>query len=123
KQTRDSEIKFEVWMPSAGWNGKFQGVGNGGFAGSLSYPDIAGALSRGYASATTDTGHGGGDASWALGHPEKIVDYGHRAIHEMTEKGKLVVKAFYGDGPKHSYFASCSNGGGHGVRGAPSSTD
>lgn len=111
KPTSDSEIKFEVWMPSAGWNGKFQGIGNGGFAGSLSYPGLAGALARGYASATTDTGHGGGDASWALGHPEKIVDYGHRAIHEMTEKAKAIVSAFYGDGPKRSYFSSCSNGG------------
>jgi feruloyl esterase len=111
KPTSDSEIKFEVWMPSAGWNGKFQGVGNGGFAGSLSYPDLAGAVARGYASATTDTGHSGGDASWALGHPEKIVDYGHRAIHEMTEKAKAIISAFYGEGPKHSYFSSCSNGG------------
>jgi feruloyl esterase len=111
KPTNDSEIKFEVWMPSANWNGKFHGVGNGGFAGSISYTGLAGALARGYATASTDTGHSGGDASWALGHPEKIVDYGHRAIHEMTEKAKLVIKAFYGDGPKRSYFASCSNGG------------
>ncbi len=111
KPTNDSEIKFEVWMPSSGWNGKFHGVGNGGFAGSISYPGLAGALARGYATASTDTGHNGGDASWALGHPEKIVDYGHRAIHEMTEKAKSIIKAFYGDGPKRSYFASCSNGG------------
>jgi len=111
KPTSDSEIKFEVWLPSANWNGKFHGIGNGGFAGSISYTGLAGALARGYATASTDTGHSGGDASWALGHPEKIVDYGHRAIHEMTEKAKLVVKAFYGDGPKRSYFASCSNGG------------
>src|SRR5262245_22542513 len=115
KPTSDSEIKFEVWMPIANWNGKFQGIGNGGFAGSISYAGpaggLAGALARGYATASTDTGHSGGNAEWALGHPEKIVDYGHRAIHEMTEKAKLIVKAFYGDGPKRSYFASCSNGG------------
>src|SRR5262249_46670941 len=71
KPTSDSEIKFEVWMPVSGWNGKFQGVGNGGFAGSISYPALAGPLARGYASASTDTGHTGGDARWALGHPEK----------------------------------------------------
>ncbi len=119
KPTSDSEIKFEVWMPIANWNGKFQGIGNGGFAGSISYGGpaggLAGALQRGYATASTDTGHSGGDASWALGHPEKLVDYGHRAIHEMTEKAKLVIKAFYGDGPKRSYFASCSNGGRQGL--------
>src|SRR5262245_50118302 len=111
KPTSESEIKFEVWMPSSGWNGKFQGVGNGGFAGSISHQGLAGPLARGYAAASTDTGHTGGDASWALGHPEKIVDYGHRAIHEMTEKSKLIIRAFYGDSPKRSYFSSCSNGG------------
>jgi feruloyl esterase len=115
KPTSDSDIKFEVWMPSSGWNGKFQGIGNGGFAGSISYGGpaggLGGAVARGYAAASTDTGHTGGDASWALGHPEKIVDYGHRAVHEMTEKAKSIVTAFYGNGPKRSYFASCSNGG------------
>ena len=111
KPTSDSEIKFEVWMPAANWNGKFQGVGNGGFAGSISYAGLVGAVARGYAAASTDTGHSGGTAEWAPGHPEKVVDYGHRGIHEMTEKAKQVVKAFYGDGPTRSYFASCSNGG------------
>ena len=109
--TSDSEIKFEVWLPAANWNGKFEGVGNGGFAGSISYGGLAGAVARGYAAASTDTGHSGGNATWAPGHPEKVVDYGHRGIHEMTGKAKLVVKAFYGGGPKRSYFASCSNGG------------
>src|SRR5262247_313018 len=111
KPTADSDIKFEVWMPAAGWNGKFNGIGHGGFAGSIVHPALAASVFRGYATASTDTGHSTSDAVWALGHPEKIVDYGHRAIHEMTEKVKLVIKAFYGDGPKRSYFASCSNGG------------
>jgi feruloyl esterase len=111
KATPDSEIKFEVWMPVSAWNGKFHGIGNGGFAGSISFAGLAGALIRGYATASTDTGHTGGDASWAVGHPEKLVDYGHRAIHEMTEKAKLIVAAYLGTAPKRSYFSSCSNGG------------
>ncbi|HXF38688.1 MAG TPA: tannase/feruloyl esterase family alpha/beta hydrolase [Blastocatellia bacterium] len=111
KPTADSDIKFEVWMPTSGWNGKFQGIGNGGFAGSISYAGLAGAVARNYAAASTDTGHATSDASWALGHPEKIVDYGHRAVHEMTEKAKAIINAFYGNAPKRSYFASCSNGG------------
>jgi feruloyl esterase len=111
KPTSDSDIKFEVWLPVANWNGKFQGVGNGGYAGSISYRELAGAVSRGYASASTDTGHSGGNAEFAMGHPEKLIDYGHRAIHEMTVKAKLVIAAFYGNAPKRSYFASCSNGG------------
>lgn len=109
----DSHIEFEVWMPAAGWNGKFQGVGNGGFAGEINYSQMAAVLIAGYATASTDTGHkaGGTDAAWALGHPEKIIDYGYRAIHETTEKAKTLIRAFYGEPAKHSYFSSCSNGG------------
>jgi feruloyl esterase len=76
KPSSDSDIQFEVWLPLADWNGKFQGIGNGGFAGSVQYVGLASALAHGYATASTDTGHsaGGVDARWALGHPEKIVD-------------------------------------------------
>jgi hypothetical protein len=113
RPTPDSDIKIEVWMPATGWNGKFRGQGNGGFAGEIDYRALALAVLQGYASANTDTGHaaGGTDATWALGHPEKIIDFAYRAIHENTTIGKAAVKAFYGDAPKHSYFASCSNGG------------
>jgi hypothetical protein len=113
KPTADSFIKIEVWMPSSGWNGKFRGQGNGGFAGEIDYRALAFAVLQGYASAATDTGHAaeGTNATWALGHPEKIVDFAYRAIHEMTVVGKATVKAFYGDAPQHSYFANCSNGG------------
>jgi feruloyl esterase len=113
KPTPDSDIKIEVWMPSSGWNGKFRGQGNGGFAGEIDYRALGVAILQGYASASTDTGHAasGVDATWALGHPEKIIDFAYRAIHEMTSLGKATVKAFYGDAPKHSYFANCSNGG------------
>jgi feruloyl esterase len=109
----DSSITIEIWMPAAAWNGKFRGQGNGGFAGEIGYGALASALAQGYATAATDTGHAaaGTDATWALNHPEKIVDFAWRAIHEMTLAGKAAVKAFYGDSPKRSYFASCSNGG------------
>jgi feruloyl esterase len=113
KPSPDSDIKIEVWLPATAWNGKFRGQGNGGFAGEIDYRSLALAVLHGYASAATDTGHAasGVDASWALGHPEKIIDFAYRAIHEMTSLGKATVKAFYGDAPKHSYFANCSNGG------------
>ena len=111
--TKDSDIKMEVWLPLSGWNGKYQGVGNGGFAGTIFYQGLAEAVRHGYATTATDTGHSGSatDARWALGHPEKIVDFGHRAIHETSLNAKAVIKAFYGDSPKRSYFAGCSNGG------------
>ena len=113
RPSADSDIKFEVWMPSQNWNGKFNGVGNGGFAGSINYGGLAAALRAGYAAASTDTGHaaGGTDARWALDHPEKIVDFAYRAIHLTAETGKAIVQNFYGDAPRWSYFAGCSNGG------------
>jgi Tannase and feruloyl esterase len=109
----DSDIQFEVWLPLSGWNGKFQGVGNGGFAGSINYGGLAGAVRHGYAVASTDTGHhaSSGDATWALGHPQKVIDFGYRAIHETAEKAKTIIRAFYGDAPRRSYFSACSNGG------------
>jgi feruloyl esterase len=113
KPSEDSDIHAEIWLPARGWNGKFQGIGNGGFAGSIDFNALAGAVARGYAAAATDTGHhaGGTDAAWALNHPEKIADFGYRAIHETAEVAKGVIFAFYGSSPKRSYFNSCSNGG------------
>jgi feruloyl esterase len=107
----DSDIKVEVWLPAAGWNGKFLAVGNGGWAGSISYPAMADALGRGYATSSTDTGHTGGNGSFALGHPEKLIDYAWRSEHEMTVKAKAIIAAFYGEAPKLSYWNGCSAGG------------
>ena len=109
----DSAIPIEVWLPVKEWNGKFRGQGNGGFAGSIDFVGPAVALMQGYASGATDTGHSGGpgDASWALGHREKVIDFGYRAVHQMTAISKSVVHAYYGGAAKHNYFASCSDGG------------
>jgi Tannase and feruloyl esterase len=90
-------------------------VGGGGFAGVISYGAIATALNRGYATASTDTGHATPGGSWALGHPELVIDFGYRAIHEMTVKAKAIIEAFYGSGPRYSYFVGCSTGGRQGL--------
>ena len=108
---RDSEIKIEVWLPASGWNGKLQAVGNGAWAGTLGYPAMATALAAGYAAASTDTGHTGGNANFIVGHPEKLVDFEERAVHEMTGAAKAIVAAFYGRGPTFAYFNGCSTGG------------
>jgi len=108
-------VNFEVWMPVAGWNGKFQGVGGGGFAGVISYGAMVTALGRGYATASTDTGHNTPGGSWALNRPDLILDYAYRAIHEMTVKSKQIVEVFYGNGPRLSYFVGCSTGGRQGL--------
>lgn len=118
KPAKDSEIKLEVWLPPPSkWNGKFMGVGNGGFLGAVNYWEMDAALSRGYATASTNTGHDGGpgDASFALGHPEKVIDFGYRAVHEMTLKAKLAIAAYYGKTPKFSYWHGCSTGGRQGL--------
>ena len=109
--SRDSDIKIEVWMPASGWNGKFQAVGNGAFNGSIAYPAMMTALSRGYATSSTDTGHVGNSGSFALGHPEKVIDFGWRAVHEMTTASKTIIAAYYDAGPKFSYWNGCSAGG------------
>jgi hypothetical protein len=117
RPTRDSYIRFEVWLPMSAWNRKFLGVGNGGFAGSINYGAMAGNLRRGYVTAATDTGHEGDaeDASWAFKHSEKVNDFGYRALHATVENAKALIQAFYSDPVQHSYFDSCSDGGREGL--------
>ena len=117
KPTADSDIKMEIWLPAAGWNGKFLAVGNGGWNGNIDQNAIATALRRGYAAASTDTGHEGGGGAW-MQNKEKLIDYGHRAVHEMTVKAKAIVNAFYDSAPKFSYFNGCSAGGRQGLKAA-----
>jgi len=109
--TSDSDIKVEVWLPANGWNGKFQAVGNGGWAGVISYSAMADAIRAGYATASTDTGHVGGRGTFALGHPEQLIDFAWRSEHEMTVYAKAIIQAFYGRPPARSYWNGCSTGG------------
>jgi len=115
KPTSDSTINAELWLPADRWNGKLLIVGNGGFAGSIQgYGDMQIALRLGYATAGTDTGHSAADGPngmFALGHPEKIVDFAYRAVHETTVKSKELIKAFYNASVQYSYFKGCSTGG------------
>jgi feruloyl esterase len=110
KPSPRSDIKAEVWLPAGGWNGKLQVVGNGGFAGTISYPAMANALVAGYASASTDTGHTGPAAN-TFANEDVLVDFAYRAIHETTVAAKKVVDAFYGTAPRFAYFNGCSTGG------------
>ncbi|MGH7604986.1 MAG: tannase/feruloyl esterase family alpha/beta hydrolase [Gemmatimonadaceae bacterium] len=112
-----SHIGVEVWLPVTGWNGRYLGAGNGGYAGSLSYFRLGEAINSGYVGASTDTGHRGSsrNVKWSVGQPEKQTDFDYRAVHEMTAFAKAVVRAFYGKPPDRSYFSSCSNGGRQGL--------
>ena len=110
--TSDSEIRFEVWMPATSWNGKYEQVGNGGFAGTIPLSSMSEPLLRGYATAGTDDGHSSGvDPGWMIGHPEKVIDFGYRAVHETSVAAKNIVEAFYGKKLARSYFVGCSDGG------------
>ena len=111
KPSSDSDIKIEVWMPTENWNGKYQAVGNGAFSGAVNYPQMAPALARGYATSSTDTGHPGNTGRFALEHPEKAIDFGWRAVHEMTVTSKAIIAAYYDSGPRLSYWNGCSAGG------------
>jgi feruloyl esterase len=113
-----SEIGFELWLPpKEKWNGKFAGVGSGGSLGAIPYKPLARELARGYATVATDNGHHSEafDVSWALGRPDRIVDFGYRALHTVTQAGKFLTRAFYKTPPRHSYFIGCSQGGHHGL--------
>jgi feruloyl esterase len=112
--TKDSEIKFALWLPVNGWNGKYRQEGNGGFAGVIPYTSMVDSLRRGYATAGTDDGHESANitsASWAIGHPEKVIDFGYRAVHETSVQSKAIVRTFYNRDPSLSYFVGCSDGG------------
>lgn len=114
RPSSDSDIKIELWLPASNWNGKLQAVGNGGWAGSLNYGAMAEALKRGYATSSTDSGHQGAGGPW-MQNREKLIDFGYRAIHEMTAKSKTVAAAYFGTAPRLSYFNGCSGGGRQGL--------
>jgi feruloyl esterase len=116
--TSDSHIGFEVWLPiPANWNGKYIGIGNPGFIGSISYGGLVREIARGSATASTDTGHADVGATseapdaWAIGHPEKVADWGYRAVHETTVAAKALLRAYYGKPEKLSFWSSCHEGG------------
>ena len=118
KPSSDSDINVEVWLPSVGaWNGRYEGVGNGGFAGTVIYEAMDLALQAGFAASGTDTGHSGfmNESLWAQGHPEKVEDLGWRAIHETAVASKEIVGAYYGKTPAYSYYSGCSTGGRQGL--------
>jgi feruloyl esterase len=115
----DSQIRFEVWLPLKAWNSKFAGVGNGGWAGVISYPQLAEQLRRGYATASTNTGHeaapGLNMARFAFDQPEQLIDFAYRAHHELAGRAKAITQAFYTKAPERSYFIGCSSGGYEGL--------
>ena len=107
-----SRIGFEVWLPLADWQGRLHMVGNGAYGDCIYYPQMAARLKNGDVAVATDTGHQGGDLSFGAGYPERVVDWGWRAVHESVAAAKLVAAAFFGSGPRLSYFSGCSTGGG-----------
>jgi hypothetical protein len=115
RPTKDSEIRLQIWLPVSGWNGKYLQVGNGGWAGSIDQTALADPLRRGYAVAATDDGHQSAGpvpgAPWAVGHPEKLIDFGYRAVHETSVQAKAILRAYFGREAARSYFSGCSDGG------------
>jgi feruloyl esterase len=115
KPTPQSSIQFEVWLPETNWNGKLQVVGNGGLAGTISYPAMASALRDGFATASTDTGHTAAEPATWLQDRERLIDYSYRALHLTTVSAKTIVQSYYSQPAKYAYYTGCSTGGKQGL--------
>jgi len=115
KPSATSAIHFAVWLPVSGWNGRLQVVGNGGLAGTISYPAMAAALRSGFATASTDTGHTAAEPPTWLEDRERLIDYSSRGLHLTTVSARAIVSAFYGQPAKYAYFTGCSTGGKQGL--------
>lgn len=118
KPVQESVIRIEAWLPAEGWNGKLLGVGNGGFSGTIAHAALADGLRRGYATASTNTGHDGASGRFALNQPQKVIDFGYRAVHEMTLAARQLVADFYARPPARAYWVGCSAGGRQGLQSA-----
>lgn len=113
-----SAINIEMWLPETTWNERYEGVGGGGYAGSIS--SLVSALNAGYASASTDTGHAGGSGTFVLNPDGSLnfglaVDFATRSLHQLARQTKFVIDAFYGKPPLFSYWNGCSTGGRQGL--------
>jgi len=109
-----TETNFELLLPD-NWNGKFVMGGGGGFVGSVVNTALLfGALQKGYATVGTDTGHQAHslDASWALNNFERVVSFGHQAVHRTAVTAKALTTAYYAQEISRSLFTGCSRGGG-----------
>ena len=114
RPSTDSEIKWEVWLPDnkAAWTGRMKVNGTGGYAGATPYPRLAQDVGDGMVSAGSNMGHDGGEsATWTLGHPEKVKDWGLRAHYSVATAAKTLATVYFGSPVRHSYFEGCSNGG------------
>jgi feruloyl esterase len=114
RPSSDSEIKWEVWLPdtAAAWTGRMKVNGTGGYAGATPYPRLAQDVGDGFVSAGSNMGHDGGEsATWTLGHPEKVKDWGLRAHYSVATAAKTLATVYFGKPVEHSYFEGCSNGG------------
>jgi feruloyl esterase len=114
RPSSDSEIKGEVWLPdsAAAWTGRLKVDGTGGYAGSIPYPRLAQDVGDGFVAAGSNMGHDGGEsASWTLGHPEKVLDWGLRAHYSVATAAKTLATVYFAAPVQHSYFEGCSNGG------------
>jgi feruloyl esterase len=108
------EIGFSVWLPDD-WNGRFLMLGGGGFVGSI--PGPGGAVDRGFAVTSTDTGHqaDGITARWAQQNLERQLNFGYLGVHRTAETARSIVRQYYGSDPHHAYHVGCSSGGRQGL--------
>ena len=109
RPSAQSDVRMEAWLPVDRWNGLFRGTSPNGLGGVINYNAMAVGLTDGFAVASTDTGHQGGDSAWML-VPERVTDFAGRAMHETTVVGKALTSAYYGNAPSKSYMIECGGG-------------
>jgi hypothetical protein len=117
----DSQISFEVWLPAAHWNGRYYQHGEGGGGGIVDYGALASFVRQGAVGAATDDGQkrpNDYNSSWALHHPEKIIDKYYRGLKTTTDHAKTLLESYFGKAARRSYFEGCSGGGGYALQAA-----
>ncbi|MGN6820297.1 MAG: tannase/feruloyl esterase family alpha/beta hydrolase [Sphingomonas sp.] len=119
RPVKGSEIGFEVWLPAPGsWSGRLHMIGNGAYVSNMQYKEMIPRLDDGDVAVGTDTGHSGTDLKFGWHHPEKIRDFGYRAVHESVVAAKAITRAYYRRPARWSYFSGCSTGGYQGLASA-----
>lgn len=117
--TSRSSVIIELFLPHPdAWSGRYLATGNGGIDGCIKYEDIAYGVSHGFATTGSNNGHNGTGGLDFYHNEEIVIDFSWRALHTAAEVGKTLIKAFYSNDIRTSFYMGCSGGGRQGIQAA-----